>query len=58
LTEPVSEYTGPEVYDEPADISDAELARLNMQWGWALFGLFILLFAGTVGVAFAYLWLD
>jgi hypothetical protein len=37
---------------------DAELARKNMQWGWALFGLFCLLFAGTFGVAFVYLWLS
>jgi hypothetical protein len=37
---------------------DAELARKNMQWGWALFGLFWLLFGGTVGVAFVYLWLS
>ena len=27
-------------------------------WGWALFGVFLLLFAGTVGVAFVYLALD
>jgi hypothetical protein len=38
----------------------AELAvqRKNMRWGWALLGLFILLFGGTVGVAFIYLWLS
>ena len=39
-------------------LSDAELARKNTLWGWALFGLFIVLFAGTVAVAFIYLWLD
>ena len=39
-------------------VIDAELARKNMLWGWALFGLFIVLFAGTVAVAFIYLWLD
>jgi hypothetical protein len=38
-------------------LHDAEVARKNMQWGWALFGLFWLLFGGTVGVAFVYLWL-
>jgi len=39
-------------------VSDAELARKNMLWGWALFGLFIVLFGGTVAIAFIYLWLD
>ena len=37
---------------------DAELARRNMRLGWALFGIFVLLFAGTVAVAFIYLALD
>jgi hypothetical protein len=37
---------------------DAELARRNLQFGWALVGLFILLLAGTVGIAFVYLWLS
>ncbi len=32
-----------------------ELARRNLQFGWALFGVFLLLFAGTVLVAYAYL---
>jgi len=31
------------------------LARKNFLFGWALFGLFVLLFAGTVVVAFIYL---
>ena len=35
-----------------------ELERKNLLWGWALFGVFLLLFAGTVGVAFLYLALD
>jgi hypothetical protein len=38
--------------------AELELARKNLRWGWALFGLFLVLFAGTVGVAFVYLWLD
>lgn len=29
-----------------------------MRLGWALFGIFVLLFAGTVAVAFIYLALD
>jgi hypothetical protein len=36
----------------------AELARKNLILGWALFGIFLLLFAGTVGVALLYLYLD
>jgi hypothetical protein len=35
-----------------------ELARKNLRWGWALFGLFVVLFAGTVAVAYIYLWLS
>ena len=42
--------------DEP--LTDAEIARKNMLWGWALFGLFCLLFGGTVVVALVYLWLS
>jgi len=42
----------------PLSDPDAELAHRNLQFGWALVGLFILLFAGTVGVAFAYSWLS
>jgi hypothetical protein len=34
---------------------DPELARRNMRLGWALFGLFVLLFAGTVAVALIYI---
>ena len=35
-----------------------ELERKNLILGWALFGVFVLLFAGTVGIAFLYLALD
>jgi len=35
-----------------------ELERKNLILGWLLFGLFVLLFAGTVAVAFLYLALD
>ena len=31
-----------------------ELERKNLVLGWALFGIFVLLFAGTVGIAFLY----
>jgi hypothetical protein len=37
---------------------DPELARRNVRLGWLLFGIFVLLFAGTVGVAFLYLAFD
>jgi hypothetical protein len=37
---------------------DRELARRNTRLGWLLFGVFWLLFAGTVGVAFLYLAFD
>ncbi|HWN20645.1 MAG TPA: hypothetical protein VNP93_01625 [Gaiellaceae bacterium] len=35
-----------------------ELERKNLVLGWALFALFLVLFAGTIGVAFLYLALD
>ncbi|HEY7793272.1 MAG TPA: hypothetical protein VIA10_04610 [Gaiellaceae bacterium] len=35
-----------------------ELERKNLILGWALLGIFLLLFAGTVGVALLYLYLD
>jgi nitrogen fixation protein FixH len=38
--------------------ADRELARKNALLGWALFGVFVLLFAGTIAVAFIYLALD
>ena len=42
-----------------APLNDPEanpaLARKNTVFGWALFGVFVLLFAGTVVVALAYL---
>ena len=37
---------------------DAELSRRNLRYGWALFGLFVLLFAGTFLIALLYLQLD
>jgi hypothetical protein len=58
VTEPLQDPSPPETLVEPADVSDPELERKNILWGWALFGLFLLLFAGTVGIAFIYLWLD
>ena len=37
---------------------DRELARKNNRLGWALFLLFLLLFAGSWGVALLYLHFD
>jgi hypothetical protein len=34
---------------------DPELARKNARLGWMLFGVFVVLFAGSIGVAFLYL---
>jgi hypothetical protein len=39
-------------------LTDSEIARKNTTWGWALFALFWVLFAGVVGVALIWLWLD
>jgi hypothetical protein len=58
MSEPLPEPTPPTTLVDPPDIADRALARKNMQWGWALFGLFWVLFGGTVGVALVYLWLD
>jgi hypothetical protein len=37
---------------------DPETERKNMLWGWGMFVLFLLLFAGTAAVAFIYLAVD
>jgi hypothetical protein len=37
---------------------DPELERRNLKLGWAIFGLFLLLFAGTFLIALVYLQLD
>jgi hypothetical protein len=39
-------------------VNDNELARKNLRFGWALFGLFWLLFLGTALIALLYLQLD
>jgi hypothetical protein len=58
MAEPLPEPTPPTTLVEPPDIAQRELARRNMLWGWALFGLFVALFGGTAGVALVYLWLS
>jgi hypothetical protein len=57
MTEPVPQPSFPETTHGPIE-PDAALARKNMLWGWALLGVFVLLFGGTVGVALVYLALD
>jgi len=37
---------------------DPDLARRNNRLGWLLFGVFLLLFAGTFAIAFLYLHFD
>jgi hypothetical protein len=34
---------------------DPELARRNVRLGWMLFAVFLLLFAGSIGIALLYL---
>jgi hypothetical protein len=57
MTEPVPQPPPPRTSVPPTD-PVAELARKNLALGMALFGIFLLLFAGTILVALAYLWLD
>jgi hypothetical protein len=57
MTEPAPEPYVPQSPQAPVD-PDAELARRNNLVGLALFGIALLLFAGTVGVALVYLALD
>jgi hypothetical protein len=54
VTEPLAEPLAPEETVEPRD-PERELARRNLVFGWALFGLFVLIFAGTVVVGLIYL---
>jgi hypothetical protein len=63
LTEPVDEPRPSEPVpraSEPVEPADPahELAHRNVVFGWALLGLFLLLFAGTWLVAFIYLALN
>ena len=39
-------------------MNDSELSSKNLRFGWALFGLFWLLFIGTLLVALLYIQLD
>jgi hypothetical protein len=57
VTEPVPQPPPPRTTVPVTDPS-VELARKNLALGFALFGISLLLFGGTVLVALAYLWLD
>jgi hypothetical protein len=57
MAEPLPEPEPPQTFVDPAE-NERLLAQKNMAWGWALLGLFIALFGGTVLIALAYLWLD
>jgi hypothetical protein len=39
-------------------VLDPEIQRKNVRLGLILFGVFVALFAGTIGIAFLYLALD
>jgi hypothetical protein len=57
MSERVPEPRPPEFHVLPVE-PDAELAHKNNVVGLALFGLFLLLFAGTFLIAFVYLAID
>jgi hypothetical protein len=57
VTEPLPEPGHPGITVEATE-PDLELARRNVRFGLALFGLFVLLFGGTILVALVYLALD
>jgi hypothetical protein len=56
VTEPLHQLP-PETEHAPVD-PEHELARKNLVWGWTLFALYLVLFGGTVAVAFIYLQFD
>ena len=56
MTEPLPQPTAQTSYP-PVEV-DAELARRNAVLGLVLFGLVLLVFGGTIGVALLYLALD
>jgi hypothetical protein len=57
VTEGVPEPAEPQGWHPPREPTPAE-ARSNVLFGLGLFAIFLLLFAGTIGVAFVYLALD
>jgi hypothetical protein len=57
MTEPATEPYRPQVPQQPVD-PDEEMTRRNVMLGLALFGLSLLLLAGTFAVGLVYLALD
>ena len=57
MTEPVEQPRHPGVAVAARD-AEHEHAGRNLRWGWALFGIFLLLFAGTFVVALIYVAVD
>jgi len=57
MTEPLPQPPPPQTSYPPVDV-DAALARKNAVLGLVLFGLCLLVFGGTIGVALLYLALD
>jgi hypothetical protein len=57
MTEPLPDTRPPETMLEAIE-PDEELARKNLRWGWSLVVMALVLFGGTFGVAFVYLWLS
>jgi hypothetical protein len=57
MTEPLPQPPPPATSYPPVEV-DAELARRNAVLGLVLFGLCLLVFGGTIGVALLYLALD
>jgi hypothetical protein len=57
MTETLPEPTPPQTFVDP-DVARRAAERKNLIFGWLLVALFVVLFAGTFGVAFVYLWLD
>jgi hypothetical protein len=57
LTEPGPQPQPPDTLHSAIEPTPA-LARKNLIWAWLLVGLFLLLFGGTFGVAYIYLWLS
>ena len=57
MTERLPEPPPPRTTHPPAE-PDAALARKNLIFGWALFALCLLIFGGTVLVAYVYLAVD
>ncbi|HEY3921858.1 MAG TPA: hypothetical protein VGL76_07065 [Gaiellaceae bacterium] len=57
MTEPLVERRPPDTMHEAIEPDEA-LSRKNVRWAWTLVAIFILLFAGTFGIAFVYLWLS